>query len=101
MHDDRAVVEKRLDRILAERLRPAVHTRTHPLDIAAWHVPGEPVPAHRALHARYTPVHIGHEWGPAWGTTWFRLTGTLPETWADQPVEAVIDLGFDLDRPRF
>ena len=36
MHDDRAVVEKRLDRILAERLRPAVHTRTHPLDIAAW-----------------------------------------------------------------
>ncbi|MEU6132690.1 glycoside hydrolase family 38 C-terminal domain-containing protein [Saccharopolyspora sp. NPDC047091] len=101
MHDDRAVVEKRLDRILAERLRPAVHTRTHPLDIAAWHVPGEPVPAHQALHAQYTPVHIGHEWGPAWGTTWFRLTGTLPEDWADQPAEAVIDLGFDLDRPGF
>ncbi|MFR9729854.1 alpha-mannosidase [Saccharopolyspora sp. MS10] len=100
MHDDRTVVEHRLDRILAERLRPAIHTRTHPLDIAVWHVPGEPVPASAALHAQYTPTSTGHPWGPPWSTTWFRLTGTLPADWTE-PAEAVIDLGFDLDRPGF
>ncbi|MBB5069655.1 alpha-mannosidase [Saccharopolyspora gloriosae] len=101
MHDDRAVVEKRLDRVLTERLHPAVHARTHPLDIAAWHVPGEPVPATHALHATYNPVQPGQPWGPPWGTTWFRISGTIPHDWAGHPLEAVIDLGFDLDRPGF
>ena len=29
--------------------------------------------------AAYTPFAIGGAWGPAWGTTWFHLTGLVPE----------------------
>ena len=36
MHDDRALVERRLARVLGQRLRPAIYPRTAPLRIAAW-----------------------------------------------------------------
>ena len=51
MHDDRRLVEARLDRVMAERIRPAVYAVSVPLDLAAWPVPGEPVPVTDALAA--------------------------------------------------
>ncbi|MFI0462995.1 alpha-mannosidase [Saccharopolyspora sp. 5N102] len=101
MHDDRRIVEQRLDRVLAERLRPAYYTETLPCDIAVWHAPGEPVPVAEALRADYAPAGIGEAWGPAWGTSWFRLAATIPPHWDGRTVEVVVDLGFDADRPGF
>lgn len=101
MHDDRHIVEQRLDRVLAERLRPAQHRDHIPCDIAVWHAPGEPVDVTEALRADYTPTAPGQPWGPAWGTSWFRVTATVPEHWDGQTVEMLIDLGFDADRPGF
>lgn len=101
MHDDRSIVEKRLERVLAERLRPALHTASTPCEVAVWHVPGEPVPVEEALAADYDPAAIGDRWGPAWGTSWFRISATVPEQWAGLAVEAVVDLGFDDDRAGF
>ncbi|GLW12300.1 alpha-mannosidase [Microtetraspora sp. NBRC 13810] len=101
MHDDRSLVERRLDRALRERIRPAVHAEATPLDVEVWHVPGEPVPVARALEARYTPFRPGDPWGPPWGTSWFRLRGRVPEGWAGRRVEAVIDLGFTGAGPGF
>ncbi|MDA3627628.1 glycosyl hydrolase-related protein [Saccharopolyspora sp. WRP15-2] len=101
MHDDRRIVEQRLDRVLAERLRPAQHHHTRACDIAVWHVPGEPVSVDQALRADYAPTEIGQPWGPAWGTSWFRITAEIPEQWNDRTVEVLIDLGFDDDRPGF
>src|ERR1700679_2877863 len=99
MHDDRRLVEERLNRVIAERIRPAIYPASAPLDLSAWPVPGEPVPVTDALAARYTPFQPGQRWGAPWSTTWFRAQGEVPVTWAGRRVEAVFDLGFTGDRP--
>ncbi|MDT7682603.1 MAG: alpha-mannosidase [Pseudonocardiales bacterium] len=101
MHDDRALVERRIARILRERLRPAVHGDAVPLSVQVWHAPGEPPPVAEALGAEYRPVRPDEPWGPAWGTSWFHLTGSVPAGWAGRAVEAVVDLGFTPDRSGF
>ncbi|TCR15149.1 glycoside hydrolase family 38 C-terminal domain-containing protein [Streptomyces sp. BK205] len=94
MHNDRDLTEQRLARVLDERIRPAVHARTVPLDVAVWSVTGEPVPVAEGLAAPYRPARVGDRWGPAWSTSWFRVSGTIPAEWAGETVEAVLDLGF-------
>ncbi|WP_314246708.1 alpha-mannosidase [Streptomyces sp. DSM 40907] len=101
MHDDRSITEHRLRRVLKERVKPAVHSRAVPLTVERWEAPGEPVPVAEGLAAAYEPCAIGDPWGPAWGTTWFRITGTVPADWAGRTVEAVLDLGFDRMMPGF
>ena len=101
MHDDRRLVEDRLDRVLRERIRPAVHSLSVPLEVHLWHAPGEPVPVAEGLAAPYEPGRVGDVWGRPWGTTWFRLAGTVPADWAGRHVEAVVDLGFGQDHPGF
>jgi alpha-mannosidase len=101
MHDDRLLVEERLNRVLNERIRPAVHRDPVPLTVARWDAPGEPVPVAEGLAAPYRPAAAGDRWGPAWGTTWFRVTGRVPGAWAGRTVEAVLDLGFDRLMPGF
>ncbi|MFF5103793.1 alpha-mannosidase [Streptomyces sp. NPDC000134] len=101
MHDDRGLVEARLGRVLDERVRPAVYPESVPLEVAVWHAPGEPVPVAEGLAAEPEPVAVGTRWGAPWGTSWFRVTGTVPETWAGRTVEALLDLGFDENMPGF
>ncbi|RPK37658.1 glycosyl hydrolase-related protein [Streptomyces sp. NBC_01260] len=96
MHSKRRLTEQRLDRVLNQRIRPAAHARTVPVEIAIWSVPGEPVPVADGLAAPYEPVALGHRWGPAWSTSWFRISGRVPQEWAGLRVEAVIDLGFNV-----
>jgi alpha-mannosidase len=99
MHDDRRLVEERLERVMAERIRPALYSASTPLVLTAWPVPGEPVPVAAALAARYVPFQPGQWWGAPWSTTWFRALGEVPGDWAGRRVEAVFDLGFDGGRP--
>src|SRR5689334_2000857 len=101
MHDDRAVIESRIDRTLRERIRPAVYPRSVPLAVEVWHVPGEPVPVSEGLSATYEKAAVGDAWGPPWGTSWFRFTGEVPAGWAGDTVEAVLDLGFSHPGPGF
>ncbi|MEV7127914.1 glycoside hydrolase family 38 C-terminal domain-containing protein [Streptomyces sp. NPDC093260] len=101
MHDDRSLVEARLKRVLDERVRPAVYPESVPLDVAVWHAPGEPVPVAEGLAAEPAPIEVGTRWGAPWGTSWFRVTGTVPEAWAGRTVEALLDLGFDENMPGF
>ncbi|WP_018382788.1 glycoside hydrolase family 38 N-terminal domain-containing protein, partial [Wenjunlia vitaminophila] len=101
MHDDRLQVEQRLDRVLRERIRPAVHADRVPLTAEVWHAPGEPVPVAEGLGAAYAPVAVGEAWGPPWGTSWFKLTGAVPKRWVGRAVEAVVDLGFGTTQPGF
>ncbi|NDL59172.1 alpha-mannosidase [Phytoactinopolyspora mesophila] len=101
MHDDRTLIEDRLDRVLRERIRPAVYPRKSQLSVEAWHAPGEPVSPVTGLAADYSPASVGDPWGPPWGTTWFKFTGTVPSEWAGQTVEAVVDLGFTGGGPGF
>ncbi|MEU9423115.1 glycoside hydrolase family 38 C-terminal domain-containing protein [Streptomyces sp. NPDC048342] len=101
MHDDRSLVEARLKRVLDERIRPAVYPESVPLDVAVWHAPGEPVPVAEGLAAEPEPIAVGARWGAPWDTSWFRVTGTVPEEWAGRTVEALLDLGFDENMPGF
>jgi alpha-mannosidase len=99
MHDDRRLVEERLDRALQQRIRPATYAARIPLELAVWHVAGEPVPVDEALAATYESIQVGSRWGRPWSTSWFRATGTVPPEWAGRRVEAVFDLGFVSDWP--
>ncbi|SEE24565.1 alpha-mannosidase [Streptomyces misionensis] len=101
MHDDRSLVEARLKRVLDERIRPAVYPESVPLQVAVWHAPGEPVPVAEGLAAEPEPIEVGARWGAPWGTSWFRVTGTVPKEWAGRTVEALLDLGFDENMPGF
>ncbi|MEU1436433.1 glycoside hydrolase family 38 C-terminal domain-containing protein [Streptomyces sp. NPDC005786] len=101
MHHDRTVTERRLARVLDQRLRPAVYRESLPLDVAIWNVSGEPVPVSDGIAAPYEPVRTGATWGPAWSTSWFRISGTVPTAWAGERVEAVLDLGFGTTQPGF
>ena len=104
MHDDSALVERRLRRELGERLMPAMYSRSVPFEVTAWEAPGEPVPyeeAVAALRAEGRPFRIGDHYGRPWGTTWFRLTADVPADWAAPGLEAVIDLGFHPDAAGF
>jgi alpha-mannosidase len=101
MHDDRSLVEARLRRVLDERIRPAVYPESLPLEVAVWNAPGEPVPVAEGLAGVPEPIAVGDMWGAPWGTSWFRVTGTVPAGWAGQTVEAILDLGFDENMPGF
>ncbi|GAA2313907.1 glycosyl hydrolase-related protein [Streptomyces kunmingensis] len=101
MHDDRALIEARLRRVLDERIRPAVYPLRHPLTVTVWTAPDEPVPVAEGLAAPARPIAPGERWGAPWGTSWFTVTGQVPGEWAGRTVEALVDLGFTESMPGF
>ena len=105
MHDRRREIEERLGRT-RERVQEAVYTPLADLTLAVWHVPpsadgsiGEPVPFAVARAAAYLPCNVGDRWGPAWGTSWFRVTGAVPSEAIDPEVR--LDLGWSTRSPGF
>ncbi|MDY7542718.1 alpha-mannosidase [Cryobacterium sp. 5B3] len=108
MDDEAALIQKRIDRFLRERLRPAVYRQALPLRVSAWvstaPVTDAPATFAEAVRQSYTPFAPGEAWGRPWGTVWFHATGTIPADWAAQPgtrIEAVVDLGFTDAAPGF
>lgn len=101
MHDDTSLTVGRVKRVLDERIRPAVHSASLALNVEAHELPGEPIAAVDGIALDYAPTAIGAPWGAAWGTTWFKLTGRVPAEWAGRRVEALIDLGFDVNMTGF
>lgn len=98
MHDTSQLIQQRIRRFIAERLRPNLHAGFIPLTVDAWEVPGEPVVFAEAVVQTYTPFAIGTKWGRPWGTTWLRLRGVVPEA---ATAEILIDLGFHAAEPGF
>lgn len=84
-----AQTEARIRQALS-RIAPLIYPQTVPLEIAAWHVHGEPVPASKAMKARYEPFAIGDFWGPPWDTSWFRFRGVVPKDWKGREVVALV-----------
>src|SRR5581483_5290237 len=77
---------------LQRALRDLVVAERQPLEVAAWHVLGEPAPPAEAFAAPYTPFAVGEAWAPPWTTTWFRMRGRVAPSWAARRVAAVIDI---------
>ncbi|MER5369228.1 glycoside hydrolase family 38 C-terminal domain-containing protein [Streptomyces sp. NPDC002722] len=101
MHDDRTLVEERLERALHQFIRPAQYSARTPLALSVRHIPGEPVPVARVLQEPFEPFRAGTEWGKPWSTSWFRLEGTVPSEWAGCWAEVVVDPGFSGQGPGF
>ncbi|MFB7882742.1 alpha-mannosidase [Microbacterium sp. NPDC056057] len=101
MHDDRTRVHARLRRFVRERLEPAVYSAYEPVAVEHWQVPDEPVPFSRAVAQIYEPTTRNQQWGRAWSSTWFRLSGALPAGWDAANTEIVCDLGFTAEQPGF
>ncbi|MFD4959536.1 alpha-mannosidase [Microbacterium sp. NPDC058389] len=109
MHDRSSLARLRVDRFVAERLRPHVYRASAPLQATRWDAADEPVPFDTAAAGSYTPIATGDLWGRPWGTTWFRVQGAVPAEWRDaggalpprtRP-EIVVDLGFTQGQPGF
>jgi alpha-mannosidase len=100
MHADQALIEQRVRRALARRIRPAIHGPAVSLTVTAWEAPGT-VSFAEAVSASYRPFAVGEAWGAPWSTTWFALAGEVPDGWAGETVEAVIDLGWPDAPPGF
>ncbi|MCC3267589.1 alpha-mannosidase [Arthrobacter gengyunqii] len=101
MHEETSLTIGRVNRVLTERVRPAIHSVSLPLEIAVHQLPGEPITPAEGLALDYEPFTAGSMWGPAWGTTWFRVRGEIPAEWEGRRVEALIDLGFDVNMTGF
>ncbi len=82
-------------RFLRTKVRPAIHGLRVPLEVAAHHLHGEPVPAREALRRPFLPFSVGDSWGGAWDTSWFRFRGSIPEDWVGREAVALIHLGGD------
>jgi len=82
------------DRIRAAlgRIEKLIYVTAAPLEIAAWHVHGEPVMPEKAFKAKYAPFAVGEAWGAHWDTTWFRFRGTVPVEWKGREVIGLIVL---------
>ncbi|MCD0443109.1 glycosyl hydrolase-related protein [Glycomyces sp. A-F 0318] len=100
MHDDSARLNGKLARLRREWLEPAREAGTHPVAVAAWDVPDEPVPPAEAIRAEYEPFTVGSPWSRPWGTTWFHVRGTVPEGWGGDAA-LLVDLGFSGAGPGF
>ena len=97
MHNDRQLLEARLNRFFHDHVEPAVYTASAPLTLTAWRVPGEPVPFADAVRQNFTPIEVGAAWGEPWSTLWIHAVGEVPDDWlgvAATTPEVVTDLGF-------
>ncbi len=99
MHQNQSLVEARIERVLTQRIVPAVYSARIPVSLGAWEVPDEPVPVAEGLDADYRPFAVGERWGRAWSTWWFEIVGRIPSEWAGRTVELLIDPGFQGDWP--
>ncbi len=83
---------RRARTLLADVIEPAVFGPTAALEVAARHLPGEPLPYDEALAGAFEPFDVGGRWGPRWGTTWFRLRGAVPPAWAGEEVALCLEM---------
>jgi alpha-mannosidase len=93
MHEEDAITDARIRRVVNQHIRPALSGPTAALEVAAYHVHGEPVSISEALNAPYEQFPIGGAWGPPWGTTWFQLRGRVPAQWRGEEVALRFEIG--------
>ena len=91
MHKHTDLTEERIRRALP-RIELLIYPQKSPIELAAWHVGGEPVAFPTAAVQEYAPFAVGEAWGPQWDTTWFRIQGKVPEAWAGREVVVLVRL---------
>lgn len=100
MHDQSGRILARTHRLLRDRVRPSAEVGSSPLEVTARALPGEPEPFSTAIQGAFQPFAVESAWGPQWTTTWFHLTGQVPDGWSRADgleTVAAVDLGFEPD----
>ncbi len=93
MHEEDIITDARIRRVVNQHIRPALSGPSAALEVAAYHVHGEPVSITEALSAPYEQFAVGGAWGPPWDTTWFQLRGRLPTEWRGEEVALRFEIG--------
>ncbi|PSM38973.1 alpha-mannosidase [Streptomyces dioscori] len=103
MFDDDTQAQLRIGNVVSSRIAPNLFRRTAPLTVTAWEVPDEPVPFAEVVDQPFEPFSVGQRWSRPWGTTWFHVTGEMPEGWGREgtTVQLLVDLGFSGLLPAF
>jgi len=104
--DSATMLIRRLDRAVDEFISPSEVRQSHPLDVVARVVGGEPVSFEEGTSGDFAPLAVGDSWGRAWDTVWMRVSGTVPAEWTSRlrenaTVAIEVDLGFDENRSGF
>ena len=85
------LTERRVDLFVRQTLTPRLYSRTLPLTVEYG---GEGCETKREAKAsRMKPVSQGFEWGPAWGTVWFKASGRVPKDWPEDQAVTRLELG--------
>ena len=90
----------RIDRTL-RRVRAATYVDPHPVRVEVQHLDGEPEPFADVVRRPFEPCAVGDAWGPPWSTSWFHLTGDVPDPLRGRVLELHVDLGFTTAHPGF
>jgi alpha-mannosidase len=90
MHLEKIHLE-RIRKFIA-RLKNQVYTDKTDLNAEYIYDKDEPIPYPDIDKHDFEPIPKGEVWGNAWGSSWFRFTGTVPATMAGKDIGAWIDV---------
>jgi len=85
------LTESRIENAL-DRIASGIYRERRPVKVEVWHVRGEPVPYSVAESADYEAFSVGEAWGPAWDTSWFRISGDVPAPWRHHEPAVLLSL---------
>ncbi|MEK0306842.1 alpha-mannosidase [Bifidobacterium favimelis] len=102
-------VDRELDRctrVMRQRLAPKIDRVVGTCTVRSHQIPGEPVPSSAFFEqvcagtVDFQPLGLGQTWGTTWGTTWMEVEGRIdPAHMDDNPLELIVDLGWQPDSP--
>ncbi|MFM9083350.1 MAG: hypothetical protein ACKOQ7_05625, partial [Actinomycetota bacterium] len=78
-HAVTAPAMQRAQRLLDQRVAPAVLTGRVPFAVESTADPFDPVTVDVARSAPRNTFEVGTKWGHPWHSRWFRLVATVPE----------------------
>lgn len=56
----------------------------------------DPVPIPERMNGGFRKIKTGEQWGEAWDSAWFHLTGRVPEEWRGKPLAARLFIGGEI-----
>lgn len=85
------LTRRRVELFLRTELQPRLTRDSVPLRIEINETPAETQA--EAMKGPWKPVESGFEYGPAYRVFWFRLTGTIPESFAGHEIGLIAEVG--------
>jgi alpha-mannosidase len=85
------LTRRRIAAFISGELKPRIYAERSPLKIEINENPCECQP--QAVAGPWKEVGRGYEYGPAYTVFWFRLSGSVPESFKGRPVSVIADVG--------